>query len=381
MPNILEGLEGEEFGSPPDAGDVNTEAGFEAALRKAVEGQGGEESSPETPTAETGVPERGEGGRFKAAAPAAGEGEAQPEGETEGEQPSVDPDLQTIIERHDGDRDAALLDLYEQNRNAQTLIGRQAAEVNESRKLREEFETLRQRVESQPEQKPESLPFAPQEHEVERLEAMVEEAGGRQAVMAAVRAGRSDLVDEAFRIWGEEDPYEASLARIRYEQALAGPAPQPVAQQPQRDPYAARLEATDALGATVVEVLSSVPEANRKLVADQMTAALADLGPRTKALVMSADPEERKEGVEIVALAAQQRASAILTTHAGNTEAERAEAKRVAALGTGSLRPAAPLEGKSEEESKAERLEEFHRRLQAAETTSVSEGLTFGSER
>lgn len=377
MPNILEGLEGEEFGTPPETDDVNTDTGFEAALRRAVEGQGGEQPSPESGEAER-VPERGEGGRFVAPTPP--EGEAQPTGEEqegEGEQPTLDSDLQALIERHGGDRDAALLDLHEQHRNAQQTIGRQGGELGEARKLREEFDALKAQLTTrQPEPQP-FVPFAPDERELERLEEIAAEHGGRAAVIAAHNAGRMDLVQEGFRIWGEEDPREAALAQFRYEQALTTPAP--AAQQPPADPYVEQLKARDFLAETVAEVIATIPEANRQIVFDNMLPAMEDIGPRTKAMIESADPEERREGVKIVALAAQQRASATLTTQASKTEAERrAEAKRVAALGGGSLRPAAPAEGESEDtpEDRQKRLDEFHRRLQAAETTSVAEGLT-----
>lgn len=371
MANVAEGL-----GTPAPGEEVNSEAGFEAAL--AAKTGRTEELEGREPTVSTSIAEGlVEAGTEAAAAeeveeveetPA--EGEEQEEVEDEGD-PS--PDVQALLEKHDGDAEAALAEALERHKNAESLIGRQG---NDLGKLREEIAELRGEVKAQRELAPAAQQQA-QPMSSEDLEEMVAEHGGQAVALWAVN-NRPDLYDRVHRIWRVDEPDDAADFRLEYklhQQRLELQAAQAAATgQQQPDEWVAAQKQQATINQTLAAVSTEAEDWDT--IAPHMLAALEQVPQRVAAMIVSADPEERLDAVRIVADKA--RILSVGKAAATTKQKEAATArKKSATVASGSLRPAGKPEGGSEEMTSEERQAAFKKALLETQTTSVSEGLTY----
>lgn len=401
MPNVRTGVESREV---PSNLDVNTDAGFNAALA----GLAGVEITEDAQRALDALEERNTSvaagltteesvrppqprdasGRF---APAATEPEQEePEGaapavEEGGEQEdpwgSVPQELREEFERVRQERD-----------HAQTLIGRQSAEVGE---VRQQMAELRGRLDAvmqtQAQAPPAPAPFV-DERTVEAVETAVAERGG-PAVMQWALDARPDLEEIVLDAWYTVDERGARRFEARREaaQMLMAQQEQQPQQAAQPDPILADLRRERQMGATLQQVRSQVESGafaaagiqpgEWGAIKDQLVPALEAAPGFIQNAVVSDDPNTQFEGMKALVQLARGRAVAAATAQATNQRTEQAkQAKQVAQVATGSLRPV--QERKPEDntpESREERIKRFHEQLLRTETTSVRDGLTFGS--
>lgn len=385
MPEISQGV---ETGGNPSDQDVNTDAGFHAAVTSAA----GIEVSPEQieriEGADTSVAgglttheesaqtdqNRDEQGRFAPAAP-------QPE-PVEGVAPEgdqVDPEIAALLERHGGDAVAALADLRTQAAEAQSLIGRHSGEVGE---LREQVARLEGRMEAQA-QTPASQPVQLSQVSQDELESSVDRYGGRQTVIGLIQAGYDDgVIERAFATWAEFDdsPYEALAARQDYRLAVSAPQAAPAAEQT-TDPnqqWVAQKRQQEQLQENMNAALGAVQTslgADWEVVKPHLSEALGEAPELVQRAVTSDDPATQKQGVEALVTLARGRAIAAATAQVNEERAAQVRGtKQAAQVATGSLRPA--QERKPEgEETREDRIARFHKALLSAESTSVHDNL------
>lgn len=162
-----------------------------------------------------------------------------------------DPDVQSLLEKYDGDVSKALRAAVE----LQSVIGRQGQELGELRSLKSEIEQLRQMVQT---------PSAPPPN----VDAMLEENPGALAHWA-YENGREDVYEQAMDAWFEFQPRQAA----RFEQAIMlrdveqrmqsaiQPIAQPVAEQTAAREIVAAQRDLGAKYADFNEILSSATEA------------------------------------------------------------------------------------------------------------------------
>ncbi len=375
MANVNEGL-----GTPEAGESVNAPGGFEAALAAKVgrtEELEGREPVLSTDIAaglvEVGTTPRSEDGRFKSAdeveeeeTPAEDEEEVE---EEEGAEEGLSPEVQSLLEKHGGDAEAALAEALERHKNAESLIGRQG---NDLGKLREELAELRGEVRARSEQP--ATPAANQALSTEDLEEMVSEHGGLQAALWAVN-NRPDLYEKIHRIWRVDEPDEAADFRLDYklhQQRQELTAQQPAA--PQTDEWVAEQKRQATINSSLATFASQAED--WETIAPHMTAAIEQVPAIVAQMVASQDPQERLDGIAIVADKA--RILSVGKAQVSTKQKETATArKKAATVASGSLRPAGKPEGGSEEMTSEERIKRFKEELSKTQTTSVSEGLTY----
>lgn len=381
--------EGEEQGGP----SIDSDAGFQAFLAgqtgaelteeqiesisdsdRSIAGGLEEESAPrERP--------RDEKGRYAPAAQSEepAEEEVAPTEEAETEEEQVDPSLAQLLERHGGDPNVALQAVLRERDEAQSLIGRQSAEVGEVRKTLEQQQRQLQELMQRPQtpQTPPPLPGAG--NEVEALENLYEQQGGRQ-MMNWVVNNRPDLIESAEEVWAADDPLNATgfrSARIAYEITNAREAQAP--QAPQQDRFVESLRMERQLSDSVRQVKEMTDPAEWTLIRPHMEGLVEDttVPEIIRKAAFSSDPSTQVQGIQALAQIARGRAIQAATEEAKKETAVATTAKKkLAGVATGSLRPVAerkPSEGEpqtSEEIAKA-----FHAALLGTETTDVFAGL------
>lgn len=370
MANVAEGL-----GTPAPGENVNSEAGFEAAL--AAKTGRTEELEGREPVLSTSIAE----GLVEAGTEAAAAEEVEEVEETpaEGEEQEVEdegepsPDVAALLEKHEGDAEAALAEALERHKNAESLIGRQG---NDLGKLREEIAELRGEVKAQRELAPTAQQQA-QPMSSEDLEEMVAEHGGQAVALWAVN-NRPDLYDRVHRIWRVDEPDDAADFRLEYklhQQRLELQAAQAAAgTQQQPDEWVAAQKQQATINSTLAAVSTEAEDWDT--IAPHMLAALEQVPQRVAAMIVSDDPEERLDAVRIVADKA--RILSVGKAAAATKQKETATArKKSATVASGSLRPVSEPGGGSEEMTSEERQKAFKKALLETQTTSVSEGLTY----
>lgn len=378
MANVAEGL-----GTPAPGENVNSEAGFEAALAAKTgrtEELEGREPSLSTSIAE-GLVEAGtaaardEGGRFAASEPEEQEGEEETPADDEEQEDEGDgelsPEVQNLLAKHDGNAEAALAEALERHKNAESLIGRQG---NDLGKLREELAELRGEVKAQRELAPAAQQQQAQPLSTEEIEEMIAEHGGQAVALWAVN-NRPDLYDRVHRIWRVDEPDDAADFRLEYklhQQRLELEAARAPANQPDEWVAAQKQQAT--INQALAAVSSEAEDWDA--IAPHMLAALEQVPQRVAAMIVSTDPEERLDAVRIVADKARILSVGKAAAKTKQTEAATAR-KKSATVASGSLRPAGKPGGGSEEMTSEERQAAFKKALLAEQTTSVNEGLTY----
>lgn len=380
MSSIAEGIT--EAGAEEN---VNSESGFEAALARKTgatlpEGRQATDTSVADglETVEPGTQPRDGVGRFTAQAdtPDADEPDTSEEEtpEDEGDPLHDDPAVAAFLARHNGDTDAALRAAVE----AQSLIGRQGNELGTLREQQARLEGQLQALMAQGQQPQ----MAPVQLTAEDIENMVEEHGGLETARWAAANGDRSLVDAVVRVWKDvdADPFDALAFRqdyLLYEQeqrrAAEAAAQQPPAASP-TDAWVQSQVQTQAITSTLDAF--STEAKDWEAIAPHMLTALEQVPKRIAALVTSDDPEERLDGVRVVADKARALA-AVERSASPAASSGRADAVRAAQVVTGSLRPS-PQRQSGEPKSSAEIHAEFKKALLETETTSVSEGLTYG---
>lgn len=381
MPDVQQGLSN----AVDDGSDPNTDAGFEAALAKAV---GKEAPAATEETAEAGLspdiaagletaeessgPERGPDGRFlpKEAAAEGSEGEvegAAPETVEESGDSVTDPELDALLARHGGDVNAALVALVEERRNRETVIGRQGDELGQLRQRMERLESAREEPQAP------QVEAGPLPSQRELVDAISEY--GFEVVMQDVLNRFPGAIELAMDAGLElEDPAARQFER-RYIRNLA-------AQQAAPDPFIEQQKAQQELANVVVSELSANFDAKlHAAIKDQIPAVMPNIGPLVSKGLVSSDPGERAEAVRFILRDAASRVSTEARSQATQDQAAaaavKAAAKRQTAVATGSLRPV-PQGQAGGELTSEERQRIFKEQLLGTETTSVSEGLTYG---
>ena len=381
MPDVAEGL-----GTPEAGEEVNAPGGFEAAIAAKVgrtEELEGREPILSTSIAdglvEAGTAaERDAAGRFKPAAEQEEEGKlAEDEGTTDEGEPEdeLSPEVESLLEKHGGDAEAALAEAIQRHKNAESLIGRQG---NDLGKLREEIAELRGEVRAQRELAPTAATQEQPPMSNEELEELVAEHGGQQVALWAVNE-RPDLYERVHRIWRVDEPDEATDFRLEYKlhqqrlELQKAQAPAGV----QQDEWVVAQKQQAAINSSLATFASEA--ADWDTIAPHMTAALEQVPDVIAQMVASEDPQVRLDGISIVADKAR-----ILSVGKAQATAKTKELatarKKSATVASGSLRPVSPAAGSEEEITSEERQRRFKEELLKTQTTSVSEGLTFAKQ-
>lgn len=378
MADVREGL----------AGGVDSDAGFTAALARQAgveipEGQLEELESQDRTiaaglTTEESPRPRDDSGRFAKREP---ESEAQ-EGAApvEEERTDADPDLSAFLEQHGGDSQAALAAALKEAREAQSLIGRQSAEVNEARQLRERMARLEGMLETR-DAAPQAPPAAPpvvDDNTIAGLEQLYDQHGPNKMI-EWVASNRPDLLDAAEEVWHSYDPLNAARYAARRAALEAQFSAQSAAPQP--DNRVADLLRERQMGEMIAQVRQATPAGEWTLVKEHIIPTFQDAATPDviKNMIVSDDPATQKQGLDVLVQLAKARVVAQATSQAGaEREAANSEAKRAAQVATGSLRPAQERQPAGQG-TREERIKSFQEMILGAETTSVRDGLTYGS--
>lgn len=386
MANVMEGL----TQAPPEE-NVNSEAGFEAALaRKAgtTDALEGREATNVGTTVADGLtvgtdddPLAALRARYEEQAgdtPNADEEETPDEEDTEEAQTSdVDPNITALLERHGGDPVAALAELNDRFTNAQSVIGRQGSELGQVRQeiaeLRGELRGVTSTIQSPGTQVT-----------TDDISEMISSRGGANVAMWAIQNGDDALVEATIREWAKQNELEgeSTFEPLAFRQdwlafKASQNAPKPTEAAPTRDPYAARLEQQEQMSGALGVLQAQSPD--WETFAPHLMTALENSPKAVLEMVTSQDPQVQLDGMSLVADRARViAASKAVATTTATEEASRAaaERKRAATVASGSLRPVE--ERQTEEQSSEQRVAAFKAALLATETTSVRDGLTFG---
>lgn len=389
MANVNEGL----------STDPNSEAGFLEALAGQAGGTVTDEQRQAATDTDRNVEaaletdadreqKRDESGRFvkdEPATPAAAE--ETPPSDEEAPADSENPELDALLEKYDGDAVAALAAIDKERREAQSLIGRQAAEVSESRQLREELAEMRGRMEemSRARQQPTGDPFGNVTADtVDRLETLYAERGGI-AMMSqlANRNASDDMIEAALEVWKEDEPFEAArfASRMDFIQQF-GVAPEDAGAE--ETPAATQQQAQTPAVASPEQIAASVQAVKQTLgqewviVGKEVFPAFQEAHPSIQNMVVSEDPATREAGINTLA----QLARARVISSARETPATAGATKGSTGIVAGGSNPpgrtpqrasgAAPTE-----EEREERIDAFRKEILSAETTSVADGFTY----
>lgn len=387
MANVMEGLSQ----APPEE-NVNSEAGFEAALaRKAgtTDALEGRETTNVGTTVADGLtvetdddPLAALRARYEEQAgdtPNADEEETpEEEDTTEGAPSDVDQNIAALLDKHGGDPVAALAELNERFTNAQSVIGRQGNELGQ---VRQEIAELRGELRGVTS----TIASPATQVTTDDISEMIATRGGANVAMWAIQNGDDALVEATIREWAKQNELEgeSTFEPLAFRQdwlafKASQNAPNPTEGAPTRDPYAARLEQQEQMSGALGVLQAQSPD--WETFAPHLMTALENSPKAVLEMVTSQDPQVQLDGMSLVADRARViAASKAVATTTATEEASRAaaERKRAATVASGSLRPVAP-EGQTEEQSSEQRVAAFKAALLATETTSVRDGLTFG---
>lgn len=376
MSDISEGLT-----TPDEREDVNSPDGFERALARATGAEipEGHKASFGSTDIQDGL-EIVEPGKSKQEpvkeTPAADLDTSHEEDLPEGDEPShEDPEIAALLDKHDGDAVKALAEVEERRRNAESVIGRQGSDMG---KLREEIAELRGMVKASGE-RPAPAPALPiNTEEVQgQADSLIETHGPVQAALWAVnnRPDGDPLYDAILESWALEDPIQATRFDTRYQMAKAQAAAEANKPkiEPTSDEWVETQKKTQAMGESL-DAFSKTAE-DWETIAPQMMKALEVVPQRVQVMVASSDPEERLDGIGIVADKARNLARLAAAADTKNKE-KGAEKKKAATVTSGSLRPVVQRDS-GEEMTSEERQAAFKKALLATETTDVSQGLTY----
>lgn len=386
MANVMEGL----TQAPPEE-NVNSEAGFEAALaRKAgtTDALEGRETTNVGTTIADGLtvgtdddPLAALRARYEEQAgdtPNADEEETPDEEDTEEAQTSdVDPNITALLAKHGGDPVAALAELNDRFTNAQSVIGRQGNELGQ---VRQEIAELRGELRGVTS----SISSPAAQVTTDDISEMISSRGGANVAMWAIQNGDDALVEATIREWAKQNELEgeSTFEPLAFRQdwlafKASQNAPKPTEDAPTRDPYAARLEQQEQMSGALGVLQAQSPD--WETFAPHLMTALENSPKAVLEMVTSQDPQVQLDGMSLVADRARViAASKAVATTTATEEASRAaaERKRAATVASGSLRPVE--ERQTEEQSSEQRVAAFKAALLATETTSVRDGLTFG---
>lgn len=386
MANVMEGL----TQAPPEE-NVNSEAGFEAALaRKAgtTDALEGRETTNVGTTIADGLtvgtdddPLAALRARYEEQAgdtPNADEEETPDEEDTEEAQTSdVDPNITALLAKHGGDPVAALAELNDRFTNAQSVIGRQGNELGQ---VRQEIAELRGELRGVTS----SISSPATQVTTDDISEMISSRGGANVAMWAIQNGDDALVEATIREWAKQNELEgeSTFEPLAFRQdwlafKASQNAPKPTEDAPTRDPYAARLEQQEQMSGALGVLQAQSPD--WETFAPHLMTALENSPKAVLEMVTSQDPQVQLDGMSLVADRARViAASKAVATTTATEEASRAaaERKRAATVASGSLRPVE--ERQTEEQSSEQRVAAFKAALLATETTSVRDGLTFG---
>lgn len=389
MADVQSGLSGDDFT------DVNSDAGFMAAVAKSAgvevaEGQLEQIESRSTSvadglTTEESARPRDEQGRFiPTAPPVADEGAAPASGDDQGV--GLDPEISDYVTRHGGDANAALAAALKEAREAQSLIGRQGNDLGAERQARQELAEKVARLEGavMAQRQPDRLPLVNTD-EIEAVQTMVAERGGHAAMQYILGDGvnRPDLIDHVLKAWELDEPVAAAGWNARYQTHLAH------AELQAAEPAAAVATAAAADHSAVADlahsldtVKASMPAGEWELVRERLTPLLDD--PTTpeviKTAVVSPDADTQVQGLTGLVKIAKARAISEVADKAAAEHAEKSrQAKLSAGVATGSLRPVLEPAAEGGAQTREQAMVAFRDALLSTETTSVRDGLTFGS--
>lgn len=387
MADVQSGLSGDDFT------DVNSDAGFMAAVAKSagvevaegqleqIESRSTSVADGLTETIEESVRARDEKGRFTPEAPpAAAEGEAPSGAQGVG----LDPEISNYVTRHGGDANAALAAALKEAREAQSLIGRQGNDLGAERRARQELAEKVARLEGavMAQRPPERLPIVNTD-EIEAVETMVAERGGHVAMQYILgdNVNRPDLIDHVLKAWELDEPVAAAGWNARYQTHLAHAELRE--SQAETAPVAVAADnAVADLAQSLDMVKASMPVGEWELVRERLTPLLDD--PDTPAViktaVVSPDADTQVQGLTGLVKIAKARAIAEVADRAAAEHAEKSrQAKLSAGVATGSLRPVPEPAAEGGAQTREQAVAAFRNALLSTETTSVRDGLTFGS--
>lgn len=373
--------------------DVNSDSGFNRALAQAAGSTVSEERLAELDESDTSVASgltteesapgrsRDEQGRFAPAAPLAEEEE--PEGAAPEQEEQTDPELASLLERHEGDVNAALAAALQERREAQSLIGRQGNELGQERQARQELAERLARLEGRLEAQPQAA--APQivdERTAEYIDNLIADKGGHAALQWAIGQQNPQLIEATIDSWLLEDPAEATPIKVRYEVNKAlyeRDREQGQQDKPQPDQFVEQLRAERQMHSAMETVRKSMNETEWGVVREHLVPTLEDdsTSELVKDAVVSQDQDTQIKGIKALVQIARGRAVAAATSQATQTRQAEVKAQKLAAqVATGSQRPVAQRQP-GDEMSTEERIKRFHDLLMSTETTSVSDGLTY----
>lgn len=410
MPNVSEGI---ETGDEREF-DLDTDAGFNARMAAKV----AEKNETEIPERAKALIEslkesdrtvasgltfdeesarrqvRDSQGRFTKE-PAALEDEQKPD---EGAAPAAeereetaDP-IQGILERLEGDERSALETRLKEFENAQELIGRQGSELGERRQREQELAERVARLEGRAESQPTQYAPPPSFSDLEERLADGDFNAGHDAWDRAIeyvkQTGDASVLDQVKDVWKEYDPGSAleawfefrefvREAQVEAEREKAAPTS---TSDSELDKIVAERRFNTNLDAARTAVGLS-EKAQWSVVSPHLEEALKEAHPRVLKLVGSSDPEDQRDGLELVLKDAKARAITQATaTATGEATAEQERAKRAASVATGSLRPAPerqPVSADDYETRRQEAVARFKQRIMEAPSTSVLDNITY----
>ncbi len=387
MPDVNQGL------STSEELDVNTDAGFTARLAAKVGAdlspeqleslQGSDRSVASGLETEEESARRDDRGRVAPEAPASEEEQVAPEEGSEEVEENPDPALVAFIDKHGGDRDAALIAALREAQEAQSLIGRQSQEVGQ---VREEIARLRGMVEArgEPEKAPAALPYVDSET-VESIENMIAQEGPH-ATIGWLNENRPELVDVALEVWGADNPVAASRFAARLETLTAQQEAQLRAQPQQEvDPYLDQLRSDAMMRETATALSRELGAEQWEQIKSHIPAVLDDENTPTlvRAAFVHPDPRVRMDAARALVPYARLRANEAASQEAAaQRSSQLVEQKKVASLGNnGSLRPVEqerqPATGSVEDMSSEDRIAVFKKLFREQDTNSVQSGLTY----
>lgn len=254
------------------------------------------------------------------------------------------------------------------------LLGRQSAELGE----------LRQLVEKPKDEPVEQWQAPPPitSDVIEELENAVEENGGQQMAVWAL-TNRPDLYDNVLALWqnvSDADKIAAQRFDRRYEAALAEQNAEAEAAEAAKfqEGLATQLDADVAALAPEYGLTPGTADTDALLAE-----VIKEVRPSVQKLVVSKDAGEREDGLRTVLELAKARATTPSSVQTPEEKAALAAAlersKQGAGLGTGSQRPAAPVNEGGGEQT-ADFADAFSKALLETPSTSVASGLTYGGK-
>lgn len=210
----------------------------------------------------------------------------------------IDPDVQSFLEKYDGDLNKALRGAVE----AQKMVGRQSGELGELRKVQSDLESLRAEIQQRANQPaPQPMPD---------YRSMIEE-DPRTAAVTAYENGHWEAMGAALASWKDEDPVEARLfamnvkheadmlqQRIDFEQRLE--------ERPVGDP-------AEAFTKAVTGMVQKYPDLEATLPA---IGEVAKERPLLRVVLETGEPAERVAALEDLYLIAKSRSIATDTSEA-----------------------------------------------------------------